>query len=328
MDASLSATIGRSQGINSSNSIRLDAMRDAQTLRLLSAIASPDEQQQLGEEGGEESGDIKSANEVDISPSDDSDVEDIDNETAMNTVYNLLSELGDLNRSNRRAAELLAERFSVLQTQVSRAEGLASEGSIRRRSNVSSSQSSMVNNASNTNSGSLAIPNRGDTHQQTTASASSVSESVFHTPPTVLDIQDASSEEYTKSTAEADIQTDITSDDLDGTEGRVRELEDENKALRNDIRLLIGSIKEQQAMAREYETTLAKSLRALRTAAFERHQEISEVQSRYQELLFAEKSLNERLQNENADLKYALSNAAEVIRSTLAIESEASPNEE
>ncbi|KAJ2908532.1 hypothetical protein GGI21_002793, partial [Coemansia aciculifera] len=44
--------------------------------------------------------------------------EDIDSETAMNTVYNLLNELGDLNRSNRRTAEALAEQFSVLQAQV------------------------------------------------------------------------------------------------------------------------------------------------------------------------------------------------------------------
>ncbi|KAJ2815460.1 hypothetical protein FBU31_006924 [Coemansia sp. 'formosensis'] len=49
------------------------------------------------------------------SSSSSSDVEDIDSETAINTVYNLLSELGDLNRSNRRTAEALAEQFSQLQ---------------------------------------------------------------------------------------------------------------------------------------------------------------------------------------------------------------------
>ncbi|KAJ2818142.1 hypothetical protein GGI24_005186, partial [Coemansia furcata] len=55
------------------------------------------------------------------SSSSSSDVEDIDSETAINTVYNLLSELGDLNRSNRRTAEALAEQFSQLQARNSSA---------------------------------------------------------------------------------------------------------------------------------------------------------------------------------------------------------------
>ncbi|KAJ1950659.1 hypothetical protein EC988_004307, partial [Linderina pennispora] len=53
---------------------------------------------------------------------DNEEEDDIDSETALNTVYNLLSELGDLNRSNRKAAEQLAEQFNALQAQVAKAE--------------------------------------------------------------------------------------------------------------------------------------------------------------------------------------------------------------
>ncbi|KAJ2196609.1 hypothetical protein GGH18_001572, partial [Coemansia sp. RSA 530] len=81
--------------------------------------------------------------------------------------------------------------------------------------------------------------------------------------------------------------------------------------------LLVQSVREQQDMAREYESTLAKALQALRSAAFERHLEIEDVQRRYRELLDSEVSLNRRLRSENADLKLALNNAAAAIKFTL-----------
>ncbi|KAI8325139.1 hypothetical protein GQ54DRAFT_295604, partial [Martensiomyces pterosporus] len=307
------ATIGRSQG-------GLEALRDPQTLQ---ASSSNEAAEEAAEEAQGDGNTSASDEESDVE-----DVEDIDNETAMNTMYNLLSELGDLNRNNRRAAEMLAERFSVLQTQVSRAESLASERSLRR-SNVSSSQSSTMNNSGNQES---SIPtNHREVQQQTPVSVSSFSESAFHTPPTMPATIDNNSNNSrvgsptvadAKASIEAETQTDTTGSDISELGDRVTQLEAENSALRNDVRLLIGSVREQQVMAKEYETTLAKALRALRTAAFERHQEISDVQNRYKELLFTEKSLNERLQTENTDLKHALSNAAEVIRSTLAADSE------
>lgn len=92
----------------------------------------------------------------------------------------------------------------------------------------------------------------------------------------------------------------------------------ENEQLRGDKKLLMQALRDHQEMAHEYETTLAKSLRALRTAAFERAQsEITEVQSRYRELLDAEAQLNERLLKENLQLKQALSSTRTAIRTTL-----------
>ncbi|KAJ2179914.1 hypothetical protein GGF45_002205, partial [Coemansia sp. RSA 551] len=95
MDVSNTATIGRSHR-------GLDSLRDLQTMLAQSSLDD-------SEQGSKPDNDDEDTSA--------SDVEDIDSETAMNTVYNLLSELGVLNRSNRRAAELLAEKFSVLQEQ-------------------------------------------------------------------------------------------------------------------------------------------------------------------------------------------------------------------
>ncbi|KAJ1988013.1 hypothetical protein GGI25_005115 [Coemansia spiralis] len=148
----------------------------------------------------------------------DSASEDIDSETAMNTVYNLLNELGDLNRSNRHMAERLAEKFNTLQA-------------------------------------------RPDKEQL---------------------------------------------------------LEEENRELRKNVEVLVGAIREQQGMAKEYEATLARSLEAFRAVAFERHEEISDVQQKYTELLRQERTLNERLRDENVVLRGKLKEAAAAIRLSLA----------
>ncbi|KAJ2816953.1 hypothetical protein IWW50_006322 [Coemansia erecta] len=276
MDVSNTATIGRSHRGG------FDSMRDLQTMLAQSSLADE---------------------EKDSKPEDSSssDVEDIDSETAMNTVYNLLSELGDLNRCNRRAAEMLAEKFSVLQTQVSRAESMHSDASSRR----------------------------SDEHNMEHAVGSPRSMDLFHTPPTTIGSAHASLRLSSPAVAPRSIlpvptlaecatQTEMGCREIDDLQAGAVRLEEENKVLRVNVKLLIQSIREQQEMARDYESTLAKALQALRSAAFERHLEIEDVQRRYRELLDSEVSLNRRLQTENSDLKQALNNAAAAIKSTLA----------
>ncbi|KAJ2032742.1 hypothetical protein IWW57_000060 [Coemansia sp. S610] len=190
---------------------------------------------------------------------DSSDVDDINTETAINTLYNLLSELGDLNRSNRRTAEHLSEKFHSLQAQLN-------------------------DNAS---------PHSDDT---------------FHTPPMGRADQRISS-----------TQTDLQATEVDQEE-RLQRLEEENRALKKDVSVLVAAVKEHQDMGKEYEATLARALVALRSAAFTRHLEIGDIQTRYHELLTAEQSLNTRLQSENLSLRSLLSNTAKAIRTTLADE--------
>ncbi|KAJ1796390.1 hypothetical protein LPJ59_003784 [Coemansia sp. RSA 2399] len=227
-----------------------------------------------------------------------SDVDDIDSETATNTIYNLLNELGDLNRSNRRTAEVLAEKFSTLQTRVSKAEDEAA-----RDAEEHARQSPIPPDGTTTTT-------MGD--DGSAAALSLHSDSAFHTPtngtigPSVALKRDA------------DTQTTQGAADLDSVAERVRKLDEENAMLRSNVHMLVNSLKEQQLMAKEYESTLAKALSALRSAAFERHLEISDVQGRYRELLESEKSLNDRLSSENVDLKHALGNAAAAIRLSLA----------
>ncbi|KAJ2004459.1 hypothetical protein GGI04_001484 [Coemansia thaxteri] len=204
MDSSHTATtIGRSQRGG------LDSMR---------ALLA-----QLHEEEGERPGEINPSASSRNSSSDTDD--DIDSETAINTVYNLLSELGDLNRSNRRAAEVLAEKFSELQ----------------------------------------------DTTTATTE------------------------KQVERIVADKEVQTD----------GLL------------DTDVLVAAVHDHQDMAREYEATLARALQALRAAAFDRHTEIADVQTRYRELLADERSLTQRLQAENAELRAALSSAATAMRGAL-----------
>ncbi|KAJ2501047.1 hypothetical protein GGH96_002268 [Coemansia sp. RSA 1972] len=276
MDVSNTATIGRSHR-------GLDSLRDLQTMLAQSSLDD-------SEKGP------KSENDDDDASV--SDVEDIDSETAMNTVYNLLSELGVLNRSNRRAAELLAEKFSVLQEQVSQAESTHSG-----------------ENTENNDVGHL-VP------------TGSPRSDLFHTPPTTIGSAHASMRLTSPvpvpriippsvETAEHAAQTDVTSLDMHDMQANVARLGEENKVLRINVKLLVQSVREQQDMAREYESTLAKALQALRSAAFERHLEIEDVQRRYRELLDSEVSLNRRLRSENADLKLALNNAAAAIKFTL-----------
>ncbi|KAJ2744830.1 hypothetical protein GGI20_002639 [Coemansia sp. BCRC 34301] len=197
--------------------------------------------------------------------SDTSDAEDIDTETAINTVYNLLNELGDLNRSNRQTAQALAEQFSVLQAQ--------------------------------------AIPSKEPEEEDT-----------FHTPPSMS--RPAIDSERQR-IASLGVQTDLDAVAMDVSSEEARRLGAENEALRRDVGLLVSALKEHQDMAKEYEAALARALVALRSAAFERHLEISEVQSRYRDLLATEQSLNERLQTENIELRATLSTTAQAIRATL-----------
>ncbi|KAJ2119421.1 hypothetical protein IW147_005895 [Coemansia sp. RSA 720] len=276
MDVSNTATIGRSHR-------GLDSLRDLQTLLAQSSLDD-------SEQGPKPDNDDDDASV--------SDVEDIDSETAMNTVYNLLSELGVLNRSNRRAAELLAEKFSVLQEQVSQAES--------------------THSGENTESNDVG-------HLVPTGSPRS---DLFHTPPTTIGSAHASMRLTSPvpvpriipplvEFAEHATQTDVTSSDMHDMQTNVARLGEENKVLRVNVKLLVQSVREQQDMAREYESTLAKALQALRSAAFERHLEIEDVQRRYRELLDSEVSLNRRLRSENADLKLALNNAAAAIKFTL-----------
>ncbi|KAJ1755896.1 hypothetical protein LPJ58_003999, partial [Coemansia sp. RSA 1591] len=276
MDVSNTATIGRSHR-------GLDSLRDLQTMLAQSSLDD-------SEQGSKPDNDDEDTSA--------SDVEDIDSETAMNTVYNLLSELGVLNRSNRRAAELLAEKFSVLQEQVSQAES--------------------THSGENTESNDIG-------HLVPQGSPRS---DLFHTPPTTIGSAHASMRLTSPvpvpriippgvETAEHAAQTDVTSLDMHDMQANVARLGEENKVLRVNVKLLVQSVREQQDMAREYESTLAKALQALRSAAFERHLEIEDVQRRYRELLDSEVSLNRRLRSENADLKLALNNAAAAIKFTL-----------
>ncbi|KAJ1936385.1 hypothetical protein GGF37_005631 [Kickxella alabastrina] len=202
------------------------------------------------------------------SASDSSDTEDIDRGTAIITVYNLLSNLGDLNHSNRQAAEDLMQHFNSLQIQVNRANGSGSSFS------------------------SLAA-----------AESSGRSESAFHTPLG----------EYTRR-MEAAVQTDL---DVGALSERAGRLAEENQVLRADVALLMQSLKEQQGMARDYESALAKALGALRAAAFESHVEVGSVQEKYRVLLQSEGVLNARLAEENAGLRGALSGAAAAIRAAM-----------
>ncbi|KAJ2782817.1 hypothetical protein GGI15_002792 [Coemansia interrupta] len=223
------------------------------------------------------------ADENDEASSDESsDVEDIDRGTAIITVYNLLSNLGDLNQSNRWVAEGLAQKFSSLQVQVDRTESLVSEGtSLRHRSH-----------------------NPPSVHS---TSISTVSESTFHTPPA----------EASAVSVDVGVQTDMDGRRVDEAEERARRLDEENQVLKNDIVVLVESLREQQNMARDYESTLARALVALRSAAFERHVEIAEVQNRYRELLVSEKTLNDRLEGENSELRGTLGKASDAMRTVL-----------
>ncbi|KAJ2702226.1 hypothetical protein FB645_004362 [Coemansia sp. IMI 203386] len=302
MDVSNTATIGRrSHG-------RHGAMRELQA-RLAAECNSPSdhEEEPIIQPATSEATVVQPTSEKDdthstsSSSSDSSDVEDIDRGTAIITVYNLLSNLGDLNQSNRWVAEGLAQKFSSLQMQVDRTESLVSEESLRRRSNVPSP----INGQNN-------VGNQSMHYSSTSRTASTYSESTFHTPPVSASaITVDNSREY----SEKQVQTEL---DIGELCARAQKLAAENQVLRSDVAMLIQSLREQQVMARDYESTLAKALVALRSAAFERHVEIKEIQEKYHELLGSEKALNQRLELENSDLRGALSNAANVIRTTLA----------
>ncbi|KAJ2867044.1 hypothetical protein GGH94_001110 [Coemansia aciculifera] len=214
---------------------------------------------------------------------DSSDVEDIDSETAMNTVYNLLSELGDLNRNNRRTAEALAEKFNVLQAQVN---------------------DTRIESSATSNTHAIAPSPFSEEEEE---------EATFHTPPSMSRALGSTAEQRISSAT----QTDLDSAQIDHSGEQLRRVEAENKALRQDVKVLMAALREHQDMGREYEATLARALVALRSAAFERHLEISDVQARYRELLTAEQTLNGRLQNENIELRAALSSTAQAIRTTL-----------
>ncbi|PIA15522.1 hypothetical protein COEREDRAFT_9233 [Coemansia reversa NRRL 1564] len=304
MDVSHTATIGRSHR-------GLDNMRELQAL-----LAQSTEEEPTNTEKDDVS---------DNSPS-TSDVEDIDNETAMNTLYNLLNELGDLNRSNRRAAEVLAEKFSNLQAQVSKAEESIESGEEVDRLHNTPLPADPLSQ----------VYSVGNSSVQTTIPDSPRSEATFHTPPTTtassahaslrlespvtLPNAITSSRPPAPIMVESSAQTEITSSQIDDSFTKSDETEMENKTLRSDVAKLMHSVKEQQLMARDYESTLAKALAALRTAVFERHLEIEDVQRRYRELLDSELSLNQRLQTENEQLKHALSDVSSVIRSTLVVD--------
>ncbi|KAJ1643715.1 hypothetical protein J3B02_006465 [Coemansia erecta] len=301
MDVSKTATISRrSHG-------RHGAMRELQT-QLAAECNSPIEPEEQSTPQAATSTSTTAATEKDkeddvhsLSSEDSSDVEDIDRGTAIITVYNLLSNLGDLNQSNRWVAEGLAQKFSSLQMQVDRTESLVSEESLRRRSNIPSP----INGQN--------IANQSTHYSSTSRTASTYSESTFHTPPVSASaMSPVDNREYD----EKQVQTDL---DISELSSRAQKLAEENKMLRNDVKMLIESLREQHKMARDYESTLARALGALRLAAFERHGEIKEIQRKYQELLGSEKTLNERLELENSDLRGALSNAANVIRATLAM---------
>ncbi|KAJ2608089.1 hypothetical protein H4S08_004583 [Coemansia sp. RSA 1365] len=312
MDVSHTATIGRSHR-------GLDNMRELQAL--------------LAQSAEEESTHTEKDDVSDNSQS-TSDVEDIDNETAMNTLYNLLNELGDLNRSNRRAAEVLAEKFSNLQAQVSKAEESIESGEEMDRLHNTPLPADPLSQ----------IHSAGNSPVQPTIPDSPRSEATFHTPPTTttssvhaslrlespvtLPNAITSSRPPAPILVESSAQTEITSSQIDDIRTKGDKTEMENKMLRSDVSKLMHSVKEQQLMARDYESTLAKALAALRSAVFERHLEIEDVQRRYRELLDSELSLNQRLQTENEQLKHALSDVSSVIRSTLVVDDQNSSGNE
>ncbi|KAJ1719745.1 hypothetical protein LPJ53_005541 [Coemansia erecta] len=305
MDVSNTATFGRrTAGRNGDIMRELRAQLAAEPDNTSSSnTATPDpdpeprqeqqQQQQLQQQQQQQ----QKADEDDEASSDESsDVEDIDRGTAIITVYNLLSNLGDLNQSNRWVAEGLAQKFSSLQVQVDRTESLVSEGgSLRRTPHDPPSPHSASANSGNSNSGSGA------------RSISTFSESTFHTPPVSAGVV----------SADAGVQTDIDGRSVAEAEERARRLDEENRVLKSDIVVLVESLREQQTMARDYEATLARALVALRSAAFERHVEIAEVQNRYRELLASEKTLNDRLECENSELRGTLGKASDAMRTAL-----------
>ncbi|KAJ1666736.1 hypothetical protein EV178_001990 [Coemansia sp. RSA 1646] len=295
MDISHTATIGRSQR-------GLDTMRDLQAM--LAQSNSDDTTTQQPETKAKR---VENADEA-VSTGSSSDVDDIDSETATNTIYNLLNELGDLNRSNRRTAEVLAEKFSTLQTRVSKAEDEAARGAEEHTCKSPVPVNGTIDR----------LKEQGDDASAVVASTSLHSDSAFHTPTNDTGQSLALPPEDIPTKEDAETQTTQGAAELDAAAERERKLDEENVMLRNNVHMLINSLKEQQMMAKEYESTLAKTLSALRSAAFERHLEISDVQGRYRELLESEKSLNERLRLENVDLKHALGNAAAAIRLSLA----------
>ncbi|KAJ2783532.1 hypothetical protein H4R18_001665 [Coemansia javaensis] len=330
MDVSRTATIGRSHR-------GLDSMRD---LQMMLAQAGEDSGRDAGgDTGGDAGGDAAEDPPGSPPATSDEDEDDIDSETAMNTVYNLLSELGDLNRSNRRAAETLAERFSVLQAQVSRVESMGSSDSLRRRDPPSRPETPIPGQGGG---------NDGEDHDMRPAAPESPHSeaATFHTPPTTnsnsnnhnnsgpahasLRLESpvtaaailASAPPYVPILVGGAAQTAMGAADIDELQRRAAAAAAENRELRADLGRLIGAVRDQQGMAREYEAALAKALVALRAAAFERHLELADVQARYRELLDKEAQLNARLQDENARLKLALASATRAMRSALAEDDE------
>ncbi|KAJ2714602.1 hypothetical protein H4R19_001639 [Coemansia spiralis] len=325
MDTSHTATIGRSRrGLGSMH-------------ELLAVLAQPDEG---GGDGGNDTVAAATAmaaadrppSPAATSSSSASDEDDIDGETAMNTVYNLLSELGDLNRTNRRTAEALAERFSVLQAQVSRVEGMGSDDLAEPQQRDRSRPTTPVPQPPE------AEPELELERTPGPVGESPPSEAAFHTPPTTtggsahasMRLESpvtaaaiiATAPRHVPILVEGKAQTEMRAGDIDDMQQQADVVESENRELRADMGRLVGAIRDQQEMAREYEATLAKALVALRTAAFERHTELSDVQNRYQELLDKESSLNTRLQDENARLKVALGRAARLVRSALDVDAD------
>ncbi|KAJ1900404.1 hypothetical protein LPJ66_001489 [Kickxella alabastrina] len=267
MDVSTnSATIGRRSQNEAMRDLRARLASDTSTSTSTSTGTSTSNTSVVSASASAEP-DEASAPSAD-SASDSSDTEDIDRGTAIITVYNLLSNLGDLNHSNRQAAEDLMQQFNSLQIQVNRANGSGSSFS------------------------SVAA-----------AEPAGRSRSAFHTPLG----------DYTKC-MEAAVQTDL---DVGALSERAGRLAEENQVLRADVALLMQSLKEQQGMARDYESALAKALGALRAAAFESHVDVGSVQEKCRVLLQSESVLNAHLAEENADLRGALSDAAAAIRAAM-----------
>ncbi|KAJ2520902.1 hypothetical protein GGI11_002169 [Coemansia sp. RSA 2049] len=312
MDVSHTATIGRSQR-------GLDTMRD---LKAMLAQASNEDTTVRKTDSKSSKRMEPTADDTSSSTGSLSDADDIDSETAMNTIYNLLNELGDLNRSNRRTAEVLSEKFSTLQTRVTRAED---EASGRGADELAFPSSAAIDVAVAEPAVTATKENGGDVDGSVVAMSSSISsDTAFHTPPNNTGQSTPLPLDVVPSKEDAQTQTTLGALDLDiAATAREEKLETENQELRTDVQKLIGALKDQQLMSKEYESTLAMALGALRSAAFERHLEISGVQDRYRELLESEKSLNHRLKSENVDLKHALGNAASAIRLSLSSESEA-----
>ncbi|KAJ2724775.1 hypothetical protein GGI07_001736 [Coemansia sp. Benny D115] len=322
MDVSKTATIGR-------RSQNTHALRD---LRAQLAIAGEEHQerskiseshssvQEAGPHSAQETEHVQNDQGNDSGSESSSDVEDIDRETAIITVYNLLSNLGDLNQSNRWVAEGLAQKFSSLQTQVDRAESLVTEESWRLRSvhSGSSPADSSDRQAQDDSGGAEALAHMSRGASLTASSANRSESTTFHTPPTQAAQLPQESPLAETVMAEMGVQTDMRSLDVVELSRRAQRLADENAQLRDDVALLVRSLREHHGMAKDYETALSRALTALRTVAFERDVEISNVRDRYRDLLATESLLNERLSAENVDLRGALSNAASAMRVSLA----------